>query len=68
MKYGSKQKRMSTPEETNFYLLHLSLMRGYLEHEFSELKEKLPFGFDVENIIDDWVSRPYNVLLMFNCY
>lgn len=31
-------------------------MRDYLEMEFSKLKETLPFKFDVENIIDDWVS------------
>lgn len=32
-------------------------MREYLEMEFSELKEKLPFPFNLENIIDDWVSK-----------
>jgi len=32
------QKRSTAPEETTFHLLHLSLMREYLEFEFGELK------------------------------
>lgn len=32
------QKRSSAPEETTFHLLHLSLMREYLDYEFAELK------------------------------
>lgn len=32
-------------------------MREYLELEFFSVKEKLPFKFDLENIIDDWVSN-----------
>lgn len=63
VKFGRKnqQKRIVAPEETTFYLLHLSLMREYLEHEFSELKEKLPFPFDLEKIIDDWVLMGFLV-------
>jgi 5'-3' exoribonuclease 1 len=59
-KKGSKagSGRTAVPEETNFHLLHLSLMREYLEMEFSPLKEKLPFPFDLEAIIDDWVGYP----------
>lgn len=30
-------------------------MRDYLGLEFQELKETLPFEFDLECIIDDWV-------------
>ncbi|XP_049842599.1 5'-3' exoribonuclease 1 [Schistocerca gregaria] len=63
VKFGrrNQQKRIVAPEETTFYLLHLSLMREYLEHEFSELKEKLPFPFDLEKIIDDWVLMGFLV-------
>lgn len=59
VKYGrkAKQQRTSTPEETKFFLLHLSLMREYLELEFQVLKTVLPFPFDIEKIIDDWVSN-----------
>lgn len=30
--------RITAPEETTFHLLHLSLMREYIDYEFSELK------------------------------
>ncbi|PSN30434.1 5'-3' exoribonuclease 1, partial [Blattella germanica] len=63
VKYGrkAKQTRTSTPEETKFFLLHLSLMREYLELEFSALKSLLPFPFDIEKIIDDWVLMGFLV-------
>lgn len=48
-------KRKNVPEYISFYLLHLSLMREYLELEFHSLKDTLPFSFDIEKIIDDWV-------------
>lgn len=61
MKFGRKQsKKMLAPEEIKFFLLHLSLLREYLEMEFSSLKETLPFEFNLENIIDDWVSFAQN--------
>jgi 5'-3' exoribonuclease 1 len=37
VRFGGKktaQKRTTTPEETTFHLLHLSLLREYLDHEF----------------------------------
>lgn len=57
VKFGKKAKRSNVPEETRFFLLHLSLMREYLELEFSSLKKALQdkFAFNIENIIDDWV-------------
>jgi len=57
VKFGGKKsqasKRTPTPEETTFHLLHLSLLREYIDYEFQDLKH-LPF-YNVENIIDDWV-------------
>ena len=50
-----KRKKMLTPEESDFTLLHLSLLREYLYYEFAPLKSKLKFDFDLEKIIDDWV-------------
>lgn len=63
MKFGKKSaKRNNVPEEIRFYLLHLSLMREYLELEFTPLKDKLEnhptLKFDIEKIIDDWVIKP----------
>jgi len=57
VKFGGKknEKRVTTPEETTFHLLHLSLLREYLDLEFAPLKSLLPFPYDLERIIDDWV-------------
>ena len=55
-KNAAANKRTPTPEETTFHLLHLSLLREYLEHEFGDVAEKLVnFEFDIESIIDDWI-------------
>ncbi|XP_011256685.1 5'-3' exoribonuclease 1 isoform X2 [Camponotus floridanus] len=60
VKFGKQQVKM-TPEETKFCLLHLSLLREYIEHEFSPIKDKLLFPFDIEKIIDDWVLMGFLV-------
>ncbi|XP_070510791.1 5'-3' exoribonuclease 1 isoform X2 [Cardiocondyla obscurior] len=60
VKFGKQQVKL-TPEETKFCLLHLSLLREYIEHEFSPIKDKLPFPFDIEKIIDDWVLMGFLV-------
>ncbi len=39
----------------NFFLLHLSLLREYLDLEFSSISEELPFEYDLERIIDDFI-------------
>lgn len=61
--FGRKStKRQSVPEEITFYLLHLSLMREYLELEFSTLQDSLKgFDYDFEKIIDDWVLMGFLV-------
>nr|XP_032816417.1 5'-3' exoribonuclease 1 isoform X2 [Petromyzon marinus] len=63
VRFGGKksQKRSVAPEETTFHLLHLSLMREYLQYEFEELKALLPFPFSVEHVIDDWVLMGFLV-------
>lgn len=64
VRFGGKKdsnSRTPTPEETTFHLLHLSLMREYISYEFNELKSTLPFPFDLENIIDDWVLMGFLV-------
>ncbi|XP_015607830.1 5'-3' exoribonuclease 1 isoform X2 [Cephus cinctus] len=61
VKFGKNAKRATTAEETKFCILHLSIMRDYLEHEFSSLKTKLKFPFDLEKIIDDWVLMGFLV-------
>ncbi|XP_076300031.1 5'-3' exoribonuclease pacman isoform X2 [Lasioglossum baleicum] len=61
VKFGKKQSKIQTPEETKFCLFHLSLLREYIDHEFSLLREKLPFPYDIEKIIDDWVLMGFLV-------
>ncbi|XP_075717589.1 5'-3' exoribonuclease 1 [Rhinoderma darwinii] len=63
VRFGGKknQKRVSAPEETTFHLLHLSLMREYIDYEFSSLRDKISFEYDVERIIDDWILMGFLV-------
>ncbi|XP_077204888.1 5'-3' exoribonuclease 1 isoform X3 [Paroedura picta] len=58
---GKKSQRVCAPEETTFHLLHLSLMREYIDYEFSPVKDKLPFKYEVESIIDDWILMGFLV-------
>lgn len=61
-KPGSKQTARSVnPDVITFHLLHLSLLRNYLDHEFSELRPKLSFDYNIENIIDDWILMGFLV-------
>jgi 5'-3' exoribonuclease 1 len=55
VKFGKKSKRDSSVDATTFHLLHLSLLREYLDYEFMSLKDKLKFSYDLESIIDDWI-------------
>lgn len=50
-----RAKKSDTLESQTFYLLHISLLREYLELEFDGLRKRLPFGFDLEKIIDDYI-------------
>uniref|UniRef100_A0A2A4JDB6 5'-3' exoribonuclease 1 n=1 Tax=Heliothis virescens TaxID=7102 RepID=A0A2A4JDB6_HELVI len=61
VKFGRSTQRATSPEETNFYLLHLSLLREYLEQEFISIKGNLPFPYDIEKIVDDWVLMGFLV-------
>jgi len=64
VRFGGKkdnQKRSNAAEETTFHLLHLSLMREYLDFEFSPIKDKLSFPYDIERIIDDWIMMGFLV-------
>jgi 5'-3' exonuclease len=36
-------------------VLQITVLREYLEAEFSCLKNRIPFGYDFENIVDDFV-------------
>uniref|UniRef100_A0A8C9ZDI4 5'-3' exoribonuclease 1 n=1 Tax=Sander lucioperca TaxID=283035 RepID=A0A8C9ZDI4_SANLU len=63
VRFGGKknQKRISAPEETTFHLLHLSLMREYIDYEFSGLRNQIGSDYDLERIIDDWILMGFLV-------
>nr|XP_060623773.1 5'-3' exoribonuclease 1 isoform X1 [Anolis sagrei ordinatus] len=58
---GKKSQRVCAPEETTFHLLHLSLMREYIDYEFSPVKTKIKFPYEIEKIIDDWILMGFLV-------
>ncbi|KAF9206012.1 hypothetical protein BGZ49_003157 [Haplosporangium sp. Z 27] len=53
--FGKSNKKKGSIDTQNFFLMHLSLLREYLDLEFNSLQESLPFGYDLERIIDDFV-------------
>ncbi|KAF7374113.1 5'-3' exoribonuclease 1 [Mycena sanguinolenta] len=58
VKFGpsSRSKQKSGNLETlTFYLLHLSLMREYLDLEFASIGPALSFPYSLERIIDDFI-------------
>ncbi|KAL2437019.1 5'-3' exoribonuclease 1 [Exophiala dermatitidis] len=56
-------KKSKELEHQNFYLLHLCIVREYLELEFQELEQPgaLSFSFDMERIIDDFILMAFFV-------
>lgn len=61
VKFGKNDKKSTIVEETHFYLLHLTLMREYLELEFAPVRDKLKIEFNIYKLIDDWVLMGYMV-------
>ncbi|XP_059849758.1 5'-3' exoribonuclease 1 isoform X1 [Hypanus sabinus] len=63
VRFGGRksQKRITAVEETTFHLLHLSLMREYIDYEFSSARGKISFEYDLEQIIDDWILMGFLV-------
>lgn len=62
--FGRASKTKSKElEHQNFYLLHLCIVREYLELEFQELKKDgtLKVPFDMERIIDDFILMAFFV-------
>ncbi|KAH6913536.1 exonuclease II [Coprinopsis sp. MPI-PUGE-AT-0042] len=56
VKFGpARKKGNQSLETTNFYLLHLCLMREYLDLEFHEIEPTLPFEYSLERVIDDFI-------------
>lgn len=52
---SSESSKKLGPENTKFFLLHLSILRDYLSLEFEPIRNTLPFTFHLESLIDDWI-------------
>ena len=62
--FGRQSSKKHTElEHQNFYLMHLCIVREYLELEFQELEKPgaLSFGFDMERVIDDFILMAFFV-------
>ncbi|KAL2143231.1 hypothetical protein VTI28DRAFT_235 [Corynascus sepedonium] len=62
--FGRQAKHKSKElEHQNFYLMHLCIVREYLELEFQELKAEgaMSFAFDMERVIDDFILMAFFV-------
>ena len=57
------QTKSKELEHQNFFLMHLCIVREYLELEFQELKESgaLGFDFNMERVIDDFILMAFFV-------
>ncbi|KAI4207312.1 MAG: hypothetical protein LQ348_000619 [Seirophora lacunosa] len=57
------QKKSKELEHQNFFLMHLCIVREYLELEFQELQQPstLNFPFDMERVIDDFILMAFFV-------
>ncbi|KAK3944975.1 XRN 5'-3' exonuclease N-terminus-domain-containing protein [Diplogelasinospora grovesii] len=62
--FGRQSKSKSKElEHQNFYLMHLCIVREYLELEFQDLKKEgaMRFPFDMERVIDDFILMAFFV-------
>ncbi|BEJ17836.1 hypothetical protein CspHIS471_0701040 [Cutaneotrichosporon sp. HIS471] len=59
--FGRKVKKNQTLQNSNMFLLHLSLVREYLDLEFASVAAQISFKYDLERIIDDWILMGFFV-------
>ena len=57
--FGPGSSKKTDLHEQRFYLLHLSLVREYLELEFSSLQDLLSFEYNFDRILDDFILIMY---------
>jgi len=56
---GLPRKALTKLDE--FQFLHISVLRDYLDLEYRQLAPLLPFPYDLERIVDDWIALCYLV-------
>ena len=61
--FGRTARKTKELEHQNFFLMHLCIVREYLELEFQELRAPgaLDFEYDMERIIDDFILMAFFV-------
>ncbi len=55
VQFGPRKKAKGSLDSQNFFLLHLSLFREYLDLEFQDVRSSLPFEYSLERVIDDFI-------------
>lgn len=53
--FGRSKKASKELQDQNFFLLHLSIVREYLELEFSGIDKEMKFEYDFERVLDDFI-------------
>lgn len=61
VKFGKQNTKSNCVENTRFFLLHLGILREYLELEFAAVRDKVPFGYNMDKIVDDWILMTFLV-------
>lgn len=59
--FGRKAKKTTSLANSNMFLLHLSLLREYLDMEFQSVAASISFEYNLERIIDDWILMGFFV-------
>ena len=49
------RETLQNPTDDGFLLLHVGLLREYLDQEFRGIADALPFEYDCERVVDDFV-------------
>lgn len=57
--FGPRSSKQLELHEQKFYLLHLSLVREYLQIEFESLQEDLSFQYEFDRVLDDFILIMY---------
>ncbi|KAK9367773.1 XRN 5'-3' exonuclease N-terminus-domain-containing protein, partial [Lipomyces kononenkoae] len=53
--FGPARKKPKELFHQKFFLLHLSLVREYLELEFEDIKHQFKFAYEFERVLDDFI-------------
>ena len=63
IKFGKSVKKQTNPESITFHLLHLSVLREYLDHEFASLKVSCLYSCLYSSFVP-FVSTEYTIAFL----